>query len=270
MRRRAEHAQRRRRRSSTTSATTSATTTRSATTEAATARDEIVGRRELAQRKVAVPQPLPHDVARPPRSDVPARPRAAAADGRPALPRLEPLARRAHHHAARRRRRDDRPLEVCRRGEPRGAPGARAARLADGADVQLRDARCAAQLSWALGVAPPRGAVPLRTRGPTGIPRRLCEETGRSPAAAIRGDPFAPPACPASARAALPAAAAARQETHLRPHPPRSSQAAPSSSARRRGASRSSNSSRRSTRRPTCSRSPTSRSTSRTCRRATA
>ena len=187
MRRRAEHAQRRRRRSSTTSATTSATTTRSATTEAATARDEIVGRRELAQRKVAVPQPLPHDVARPPRSDVPARPRAAAADGRPALPRLEPLARRAHHHAARWRRCDHRPLEVCRRGEPRGAPGARAARLADGADVQLRDARCAAQLSRALGVAPPRGAVPLRTRGPTGIPRRLREGPGAPPRPRPRG-----------------------------------------------------------------------------------
>ena len=96
---------------------------RSATTTRRRARRRRGARRPPRRREVEVcsqrksrraAAAAARDVARPPRSDVPARPRAAAADGRPALPRLEPLARRAHHHAlpAGRRRDDRRPRSL--------------------------------------------------------------------------------------------------------------------------------------------------------------
>jgi hypothetical protein len=72
---------------------------------------------------------------------------------------------------------------------------------------------------------------PGRSGSPRPAARSHCrrEDPQGSPAASargralprdrIRGDPFAPPACPASARVALSAAAAAREETHPSPIP---------------------------------------------------
>ena len=123
---------------------------------------------------------------------------------------------------------------------------------------------------------------PGRSGSPRPAARSHCGREGPqgSPAASAR---LGAPPRPRSAGIPLPHRRAPPPHSlPFRPPPPHAkrltfaptrrdpSQAAPSSSARRRGASRSSNSSRRSTRRPTCSRSPTSRSTSRTCRRATA
>ena len=218
MRRRAEHAQRRRRRSSTTSATTSATTTRSATTEAATARDEIVGPRASS-----------------PSGKSPCRSRCRtmlrglrAATSLRGLAPLRPMGARLF-------RASSPSLDALTTTPPAGGVATiDPSKFVDGESLVAhqarvrRDSPMGRTYNYAMLGAPRN--YPGRSGSPRPAARSHCRREDpqgsppppRGPGAPrdrIRGDPFAPPACPASARVALSAAAAAREETHPSPIP---------------------------------------------------